>query len=394
MDGSTGSEQIHAVMRTIGAFASWATSKEIVEAQARPDTCNFLFGNPHEVAPAAYVDALSRATRPTGPDHFAYKMNEPQATSAIAAGLRERFGLAFRDEDVVMTNGNFAGLSILLRALTDPGDEVIFVSPPWFFYEMLIVAAGATPVRVFADRTTFDLDLAAIADAIGPKTRAIIVNSPNNPSGRIYPRAVLDELGGLLREAGERHGHPIWLLSDEAYNRIVFDGRSFPTPVASYPWSFLMYTYGKTHLAPGSRLGYIALAPDMPDADEIRMPLLVSQIATGWAFPVAPLQHAVPDLDGLVVDIAALQARRDRLVSALREQGYELIEPEGTFYILVRSPLADDEAFCQMLAARDVYVLPGAMFEMPGWFRISATANDDMVERALPGFAAALGQAR
>jgi aspartate aminotransferase len=308
--------------------------------------------------------------------------------------LRDRFGLGFREQDVVMTSGNFAGLSILLSALTDPGDEVIFISPPWFFYETLIVAAGASPVRVFADAETFDLDLEAVAAAITERTRAIIVNSPNNPSGRIYPREALDRLGDLLREAGERHGRPIWLLSDEAYNRIVFDGRTFETPVASYPWSFLVYTYGKSHLAPGMRFGYLAPAPDMPDLEELRMPLLVSQIANGWAFPVAPLQHAIADLDAFVVDVDRLQARRDRLVTELREQGYTLIEPEGTFYILVRSPIDDDETFCRILASHDVLVLPGAMFEMPGWFRVSITASDDMVERSLSGFAEAIAEAR
>lgn len=389
-----GSRRIHQVLGAMSGFAGWATSRELQEATARPDACNFLFGNPHDVAPDAYVEALIRGTQPSGPDHFAYQMNEPRATSVVAAGLRDRFGLGFRDEDVLMTSGNFAGLSILLTALTDPGDEVIFISPPWFFYETLIVAAGATPVRVYADRATFDLDLDAIAEAITGRTRAIIVNSPNNPSGRIYGRDALERLGDLLRDAGERHGHPIWLLSDEAYNRIVFDGRTFETPVASYPWSFLVYTYGKTHLAPGMRVGYVAPAPDMPDLEELRMPLLVSQIANGWAFPVAPLQHAIADLDGLVVDVGRLQARRDRLVTALREQGYTLIEPEGTFYILVRSPIDDDEAFCQILASHDVLVLPGAMFEMPGWFRISITASDDMVERSLPGFAEAFAEAR
>jgi aspartate aminotransferase len=389
-----GSRQIERVIGTIGKFAGWMTSREMEEAQARPEACNFLFGNPHDVAPAAYVDALTRGAQPTGPDHFAYKMSEPDAASTVAAGLRERFGLGFRDEDLMMTSGNFAGLSILLTALTDPGDEVVFISPPWFFYETLIVAAGATPVRVYADRERFDLDLDAVAAAITERTRAIIVNSPNNPSGRIYGRDLLDRLGGLLRDAGDRHGRPIWLLSDEAYNRIVFDGRTFETPIASYPWSFLVYTYGKTHLAPGMRFGYIAPSPDLPDLGELRMPLLVSQIANGWAFPVAPLQYAVADLDRFVVDVGRLQARRDRLVTELRGQGYELIEPEGTFYIMVRSPIADDEAFCRTLASHDVLVLPGAMFEMPGWFRISVTASDDMVERSIPAFAKAIAEAR
>jgi aspartate aminotransferase len=382
------SSQIQRMLEAIGAFAEWSQT----EGTATPTGSDFLFGNPHEVAPAAYVDALQRATAPTGPQHFAYKMNEPQATSVVAASLRERFGIGFRPEDVAMTNGNFSGLSILLRALVDPGDEVVFVSPPWFFYEALIVAAGATPVRVLASRPTFDLDLDAIARVVGPRTRAIIVNSPNNPSGRIYPREDLDALASILTEAGERHGRPIFLFSDEAYNRIVFDDRDYASPVASYARAFYVYTYGKTHLAPGSRLGFIAWRPDLPEAEELRGPLLVSQIASGWAFPVAPLQYALADLDRQIVDVKALQRRRDVLVPALREQGYDVVEPEGTFYVLVRSPLEDDLAYTRALASRDVFVLPGRMFEMPGWFRLSLTANDEMVERALPRFGEAIAE--
>jgi aspartate aminotransferase len=253
----------------------------------------------------------------------------------------------------------------------------VFVSPPWFFYESLIVGGGMTPVRVYADRTTFDLDLGAIAEAITPRTRAVIVNSPNNPSGRIYPPSTLEALAGILTEAGERNDHRIWLLSDEAYNRIVFDGRDFPTPTAFYPRSFLVYTYAKTQLAPGSRLGYIALPPTMPEREELRGPLLVGQITSGWGFPVSILQHALPELERVSYDVSVLQRRRDVIVGALREQGY----------------LDDDLAFCGQLNEHGVYVLPGAMFEMPGWFRISVTASDDMVERGVPGFAKAIAAA-
>jgi aspartate aminotransferase len=387
------SQQMRAIIDGLGSFAEFGTSDEMWEALRRPEACDFMFGNPQDMPLPGYVDALRRGAEPTGKDHYAYTMDLPAATAAIGAGLRDRFGLAFRDEDIHMTNGNFAGLAILLRLLTDPGDEVIFVSPPWFFYEALIVGSGATPVRVYADRTTFDLDLDAIASAISPRTRAIIVNSPNNPSGRIYEPGLLAELATLLEGASVRNGRRIYLLSDEAYNRIIFDGRDFSTPIAHYPHSFLLYTYAKTLLSPGSRLGYIVTPPDMPEAAEVRNPLLIGQITFGWAFPVAVLQHAVPDLERLQPDIGALQARRDMLVPALREQGYDAMNPEGTFYILVRSPLDDDEAFSRILASHDVFVLPGAMFEMPGYFRISLTASDDMVERAIPGFAKAIAEA-
>jgi aspartate aminotransferase len=387
------SKQTEEIMRVLGPFGEFGTDDELWEAMRRPEACDFMFGNPHDVAAKAYVDALVRAAQPTGKDHYAYTMDLPKAVASIGEDLRNRFPVAFRDEDVHLTNGNFVGLAVTLRTLVDPGDEVIFVSPPWFFYETLIVAAGATPVRVLADRDhDFDLDLGAIEASITPRTRAVIVNSPHNPSGRIYTPEQLTALATILDEGSARSGHRIYLLSDEAYNRIVFTPHTYTTPVAYYPHSFLLYTYAKTLLSPGSRLGYIAVGPDVEGAEELRSALQIGQITLGWAYPVSILQHAIPDLNAMAPDIPVLQRRRDTLVTTLREQGYEVVEPEGTFYVLVRSPIEDDRRFSEVLRTHDVFVLPGAMFEMPGWFRLSVTANDDMVERSLPGFAKAISE--
>jgi aspartate aminotransferase len=391
---SSVSRQTNAIIDTLGPFASSMTDPGPWEALRRPETCDFMFGNPHDQAPQAYVDALVRGAQPTGEDHYAYTQNLDEATGAIAAGLRERFGMPFEQRDIHMTNGNFAGLAVALRTLVDPGDEVIFISPPWFFYETLIVAAGATPVRVYADRANgFALDIAAIEAAVTPRTRAIIVNSPHNPSGRIYPPAVLDELATVLETASARSDRRIFLLSDEAYNRIVFEPHTFTTPLAHYPHSILLYTYAKTLLSPGSRLGYLVIPPGIPEAEELRPALEIGLVTYGWAYPISLLQHAIPELETMAPDLQTLQRRRDILVSTLREQGYEAMEPEGTFYILVRSPLEDDERFAEILRSHDVFVLPGRMFDTPGWFRISITANDDMVERSLPGFGKAIGEA-
>jgi aspartate aminotransferase len=386
------SPQIGTLYDAIGTFVAWA-SRPDVRGATGPGVSNFMFGNPHDMAPQPYVDALMAGSTPRTADWFAYKMNERNAVEVVAASLAERFGMGFAPEDIIMTNGNFSGLSICLHVAAGPGDEVVYVSPPWFFYETLILESGATPVRVLADQSSWDLDLQAIADAIGPKTAAIIINSPNNPTGRIYPPATLDALAAILSDASERNGRPIYLLSDEAYNRIVYDGRDYPTPVAHYPWSFYIYTYGKTHLAPGLRLGFVAVPPSMPAREALRDPLLLAQVARGWAFPVAPLQHAIGDLDRIGIDVERLQRRRDLLVGSLREQGYHVVEPEGTFYIIVRSPIPDDQAFFDILAAHDVYVLPGSVFEMPGWFRLSVTANDEMCEQAVPTFAKAIHEA-
>ncbi|HVU12001.1 MAG TPA: aminotransferase class I/II-fold pyridoxal phosphate-dependent enzyme, partial [Phototrophicaceae bacterium] len=184
------------------------------------------------------------------------------------------------------------------------------------------------------------------------------------------------------------YGRPIYLISDEAYSRIIYDGRAYMTPTAYYPNSFLIYTYGKTLLTPGQRIGYIALAPDMPNRELMSSALLVAQVTLGYAFPNALLQHALPDLEQLSIDVEHLQVKRDRMVTTLRESGYEVHAPEGTFYLMPKAPIADDAQFIKLLAEQKVYCLPGWVIEMPGYFRISLTANDDMIERAEPAWAA------
>jgi aspartate aminotransferase len=383
-------------LERLGPFFAFMTGSRWNERAGQPGISDFVVGNPHELPLPAFVDALQRWAVPRRNDWFAYTLGEPAAREAVAASLQQRTGMAFAADDIFLTNGGFAAIAVSLATVVDPGDEVIFVSPPWFFYEALIRHAGGIPVRVKLEPPAFDLDPGAVAAAITPRTRAIIVNSPHNPTGRIYPAATLEALAGVLAAASVSHGRTIHLLSDEAYARIVFDAKDVPTPTAFYPSSFLLYTYGKTLLTPGQRIGYLALPPTMPAEDRaaLRPAIITAQLALGWAVPNALLQHALPDLDRLSIDIAHLERKRDRMVGELRAMGYELATPEGTFYLLPRSPWADDLAFVELLAERDVFVLPGSLAEIPGYFRISLTANDEMIERALPHFAAALAHAR
>jgi aspartate aminotransferase len=367
-----------------GAFARYA---------ADPATANFAVGNPQEMPLTGYVEALRKHLAPLDKDWFAYKLNEPKSQAAVARTLTQRSGLAWDPADVAMTNGGFAALAVSLRALLEPGDEVVFLSPPWFFYELLILAAGGEPVRVRLEPPTFDIDPGAIERAIGPRTRAVLVNSPHNPSGRVHDLATFRALGETLQAAGERFGRPIYLISDEPYNRIVFDGGFAHSPAEVYPYTVITYSYGKTLLAPGMRIGYVTVPPTMPGREALRERVMLAQLANGFSFPNALLQHAIEDLERLSIDIAALQRRRDRLVPALRELGYETSWPEGTFYVMARAPLVDDVAFAGVLVRHGVLVLPGSIVEVPGWFRISLTASDEMVESGLRGFAAAFAEA-
>jgi aspartate aminotransferase len=364
------------------------------ELEPDPEVANFAVGNPHERAMPAYVDAIRRHLEPQDKDWFAYKMSEPNSQLVVAKTMSDLTGLEWDPADVAMTNGGFAALAVAFRTLLDEGDEAVFLSPPWFFYEQLILAAGATPIRVGLDMPDCRLDPGRIEAAITQRTRVVVINSPHNPSGRIVPARELQALADLLESASQRNGRPIYLVSDEPYRRIVFDGNAFRSPAEFYANTLVAYSYGKQLLAPGMRIGYLTWSPRMPDRERLRDDVFINQAATGWAFPNADLQHAIADLEPLCIDLAAMERRRDRLINALRDLGYEATRPDATFYVMARSPIADDEAFARILNRHRVLVLPGTIVEAPGWFRISLTASNDMVERGIPAFAAAMDEAR
>jgi aspartate aminotransferase len=383
-----------AALDTVAAIKRFFEEPEWSRRLGNPEACDFTIGNPHDLPPQGFVEALQNNIVPRHIHWFAYKTNEAASRETLAASLRAWRGISFEATDIFVTNGATAGLHVVLETIVGQGDEVIFISPPWFQYEGMITIAGGAPVRVKVDPKTHDLDLEAIEKAITAKTRAIIVNSPHNPTGKIYTPETLKSLASILTRAGQEHGGTIYLVSDESYSRIVFDNRVYHSPTEFYPATFLVYTYGKVLLTPGQRIGFVALAPGMPEKAVMRDAIESFQMLCGWTFPNALLQHALPDLDRLSVDLVHLQKKRDRIVAELRAMGYETTVPEGTFYVLVRSPLPDDAAFVRMLADRNIFCIPGALMELPGWFRISLTANDAMIERALPGFAEALRKAR
>jgi len=375
----------------MGQFYAKAT---YMSRSQEPGSLDFTLGDAHELPPPGFVEALQRWIVPQNESWFGYKNNLPTSRATVSAALKAQRGLSIEPEDIFMTNGTVVGLAICLQMLTEAGDEVIIITPPWLGYRRMIHVAGAIPVGVPVDPTTFDLDLDAIAAAITERTRVIIVNSPHNPTGKIFPATTLEQLASLLTDASKRYGKPIYLISDEAFSRIVFDNRTCPSPTQFYPFSLLVYGYSKTLMTPGQRVGYIALPPTMPNPESIRRVISILQASTfGWCFPSALMQHALADLEQLTLDINHLQRKRDWMVKALKEMGYKLQTPEGTFFLLVESPWPDDCAFAELLASYDVFVLPGTPQEIPGYFRVSMTASEEMITLALPKFQAGIEHA-
>lgn len=377
------------VAAAMARFTSWIEVWDQFREAA--NVCDLTFGNPQERALPGFVSALRDHLEPRTKDWFAYKRSEPQARAVVAKALRDWRNLPFEPEDIALTNGAFGALAAAFHALLDPGDEVVFSLPPWFLYEPMLLTAGAKPVKVRVRPDDYDLDLSAIASAISPRTRAVIVDTPNNPTGRIYPPTTLQALGELLTEASSRLDRTIWLISDEPYARLVFSDAEFHSPSEFYPYTVISYSYGKVLLTPGERIGWLALSPSIPERREVRRAVELSQMAAGWLFPNGVLQYAISDLERLSIDRVDLERKRDRLAAELIAAGYRLQFPEGTFYLWARSPEPDDVAFCRRLAEDKVLVLPGSVCEATGHFRISLTASHDMIERALPVLRQAAG---
>lgn len=377
-----------AIATVLNFFSSYRDGVE--DSQMLAD---LTFGNPHDMALPAMVAAIRARMEPENPDWFAYKTSDEEARRVIARSLGAELGLPFQPEDIAMTRGAFGAIALAFSMLLDPGEECIIPLPGWFCYATMLRGLNAVPVPVPLAEGSYDLDIAAIDAAITPRTRIVVVNSPHNPTGVIYGRPRLAELAALLRRKSTEMGRPIFILSDEPYRRIRFDGRPFTSPAALHPHTLIDYSYGKVLLAPGLRIGYLAIGPDMPEAEKagLRAAALTSQVGGGWNFPDAPLQYAIGDLERIGIDIGVLQAKRDRLHGALTQWGYQMTRPAGTFYLWGRAPGGDAAGFTRKLADQGVFVMPGTLFDRPADFRISLTGTEAMIEASLSAFEAAAG---
>lgn len=377
----------HSIQKVETFFKSYTSSVD-----ETPAIADFTFGNPHEMPLPGVVNSLKAHAEPLSVDWFAYKTNEVDPCTFLAGALSQELGLPFEADDIALTKGAFGAIKMCFTMLLDPGDECIVPLPGWFCYGPMLAAADAEEVPVPLDPDSFDIDLNAIAAAITPRTKIVVVNTPHNPTGRIYSRADLQQLADLLEAKSAENGRRIWILSDEPYRRIRFDDVGFTTPAEVYPHTLIDYSYGKILLAPGLRLGYLAISPNLPAAEreELRRLRFAVQMADGWNVPDAPLIYALPDLEDVSIDIEALARRRERMLGALGQWGYKMTRPEGTFYLWGRAPGGNGDAFAAYLQKHGIYVMPGSVFDRPTDFRICLTATDIMIENALPFFQAAM----
>ena len=351
-------------------------------------------GNPVVEPPPQFHQELRRlAENPIkGMHRYMPNAGYPETREAVAAGLRDETGLPFSMAEIVMTCGAAAALNVTLKTILNPGEEVVFFAPYFVEYGYYTDNHGGAPV-IAPTGEDFQPDMAALEEKITAGTRAVLINSPNNPSGAVYPAGLLEAMGGLLRRKCEEYGREIYLISDEPYRRILYDGLSYPQVFPHYEAAIVVHSHAKDLALPGERIGYIAVNPGYLGKQELVDGMTFCNRILGFVNAPALMQHAVRALQGVSVDVGDYQRKRDYLYRELTGMGYSVFKPQGAFYLFPRSPIEDDVAFVDALQEWNVLTVPGRGFGSPGYFRISYCVEDSVLEGALEGFAQAAKRA-
>lgn len=348
---------------------------------------DYSLGNPSVPAPAAVRASIERSLALPSDELHGYTPAPglPEARRAVAESLNRRFGTSYGMGDVFMTVGAAASVSMCLHALANPGEEVIVIAPYFPEYTVWIEKAGAACVEVLADQTTFQIDPAAVAAAITPRTAAVIIDSPNNPTGAVYTRETLESLAAVLEEANAGREQPIFLISDEPYREIVY-GAEVPWVPSIYEDTVVCYSYSKSLSLPGERVGWVLVPNTCPLAARVMPAVAGSARTLGFVCAPSLFQRVVADCVDEPSDVEAYARNRELLTSALSEYGYIYVEPDGAFYLWVKALEPDAGAFCERARSHELLAVPSDSFGVPGWFRLGYCIAREVIERSLPAW--------
>ena len=348
---------------------------------------DFSLGNPNLPPPEKFDKILRDTVDSCGLGDHCYmpQAGYPHVCAAIANYLTGEQGVMITCNEVIMTCGAAGALNVILKALLDPGDEVITPTPCFVEYRFYVDNHGGI-LKMTESRPDFSLDIDKLESTITNKTKAVLINSPNNPTGQIYDKASLDALGELLERKSRAVGHTIYLVSDEPYRKIVFDDAIVPSIFKSYVESIIATSYSKDISIPGERIGFAAVNPASRYKQELMTGMALTNRILGFVNAPALMQRVVACMQGMSVDIGEYKRKRDLLCDGLSEAGYDFVRPAGAFYLFPRTPIADDVAFVRELNKERILVVPGSGFAGPGHFRIAFCVEDQTIVKALPGF--------
>lgn len=355
---------------------------------------DFSLGNPNAEPPAQFFDALRRCAAEHAPAAHRYMPNAgfDETRAAVAAMLSDEYGTRFDAAGVLLTSGAAGATNVVLHSILDPGDEVIVLVPCFPEYRFYIEHAQGRMVSVETD-SAFQPDIDAISRAITSRTRAILINSPNNPTGAVYSEKTLRRLADAAA-AHDRRDRPLYLISDDVYRRVVFDMPRCPTLVGGYARTIVVSSYSKDLSIPGERLGYVAIPPATPDRSELMPALTMLNRTLGFVSAPAFMQRVVARCAAARCDIGFYRQNRDRLCDSLRAFGYELETPAGALYVFAKTPIEDDVAFIDILLQQRILAVPGRGFGRPAHMRLSYCVDRATIEGSLAGFREAIMKAR
>lgn len=350
---------------------------------------DYSLGNPSVPAPQAFTDALMDLIQnmdPVALHGYSPSLGIPSVRQAVADSLNQRFGMNFKMEDIFMAVGAAGAIAHAVRAVTVPGDEVITFAPFFPEYYHYVNGTGAVLKVVPADVTSFQINFEAFEELLNPKTMAVLINTPNNPSGIVYSTATIEKLAAILTAKSKEYGHPIYIISDEPYREIVFQGVDAPFVAKHYDNTIICYSFSKSLSLPGERIGYVAVNPACTDAALIVD--MCGQISRGIGHNCPPslIQLAVARVLDMTADLSVYETNKNILYKELTRIGFDIVEPGGTFYLFPKALEGNAGAFCERAKAHDLLLVPSDTFGCPGHFRICYCIPTEKVLRSIPVF--------
>ena len=352
---------------------------------------DFSLGNPDLPPPPAFDENLKKLVAEEGPGSHSYMPNGgyPFVRDAVAGQISKEQEVTVSGDEILMTCGAAGALNVVLKSILNPGEEVIILAPFFVEYNFYIDNQGGVG-KIVNTTDDFNLDLDAIEKAISAKTKAIIINSPNNPTGQIYPAQALAALGDLLKRCEQKFDSTIFLLSDEPYRKIIFDNCQVPSIFKAYQNSVVVSSYSKDLSLPGERIGYIAIHPQIADKADLLSAMTLANRILGFVNAPALMQKVVATLQGLTVETEIYTKRREIFCKILTDAGLEFTAPKGAFYIFPKSPIEDDAEFVAHLQKYKILAVPGRGFGMPGYFRLAFCVDDGVISRSAQAFKEAM----
>jgi aspartate aminotransferase len=348
---------------------------------------DFSLGNPFLEPPPEFTEALIQVAQDTTPRRHVYMPNAgfPETRKAIAEYVSQEQGIKIPPDKVIMTCGAAGALNIIFKTLLNPGEEVILLTPYFAEYFFYVDNSGGKPILV-PTADDFSIDVKKLESSITSNTRAVLINSPNNPTGKVYSESNLKELVELLLQKSRKYGKPIFLVSDEPYKKIIYDGVKVPAIFPLYKNSLIATSYSKSLSLAGERIGYIAAHPEIEGVDEIMDGFILCIRILGFVNAPALMQRVITRVTGLACNADEYKKKRDLLCEGLTQCGYQFYKPEGAFYLFPKSLIEDDIQFVKELQKERILTVPGSGFGTPGYFRISYCVADETITRAMDGF--------